>query len=125
MPSLDQPDAAVGEEFAAGLGTHADERVIQSLKDQRRHGDVLHPVGTSNLAMVVAYAREAAISCDKLLVELPQGANLVETVCGIETRVEFDLVAKVLEQVGEKPEKQVPSNGIADEGEAANEVRTG
>jgi len=66
------------------------------VKDERWHGNVLHPVGTRNTAVVVFRAHEAVISRNDLLVELPHGANLVEAVCGVETRVEFDLVAKVL-----------------------------
>ena len=96
MPSLDQPNAAVGEELASGLGSHADEGIVESMKDQRWHGNVLHPVGTGDAAVVVVCAREAAVSRDDLLIELPHGTNVVEVCCGVETRVEFDLVAKAL-----------------------------
>jgi hypothetical protein len=75
---LDQPDAGVGEELGAGLGSHADEGIVESVQDERGHGNVLGPVGTGNAAVVVVRAGEAAVSGNDLLVELPQGANLVE-----------------------------------------------
>ena len=96
VPSLDQPHAAIGEEFPASLGSHADKGIIESVKDKRGYGDVLHPVGTGNSLVIVVGAREAAVSRNDLLIELAHGPNLVEAVCGVETGVEFDLVAKAL-----------------------------
>lgn len=103
VPGLDQPDAVVGEELAAGLGSHTDEGIVESVQDQRGHRNVLHPVGTGNTAVVIVRARETAVSRDDPLVELPHGVNLVQALCRVESRVEFRLVAKALEQVAEKP----------------------
>jgi len=85
-----------GEEFAAGLGSHADERIVESVQDQRGHGNVLYPVGTGNAAVIVVRTGEAAISRHHLLVELPHGANRIEPVGGVETRIEIDFVPVAL-----------------------------
>lgn len=101
--SFDEPDAGVGEELGAGFWSQADEGVVESLQDERGNGNLLDPVGAGSDAVVVVCAGEAAVSRDDVLVEIPQGMNPVEAVGGVESRVELGLVAKVPEQVGEKP----------------------
>ncbi len=70
VPGLDQHNAGVGDQFGASVGSHADKGIIESLQDQRGHGNVLGPVGTGNAVVVVVRAREAAISRDDLLVKI-------------------------------------------------------
>ena len=71
VPGLDQHDAGVGGQFGVGLGGHADKGIVESVKDQGGHGNVLGAVGTGNAVVVVVRTGKAAVSRDKLLVKLP------------------------------------------------------
>src|ERR1700758_678460 len=103
VPGLDQHDTGVGAQFGASVGSQADERIVESLQDQRGHSDVLRPVGTGNAMVVVVRTGGAAVSRDDLFVKLAHGANLTEAIGGVEIGVEFNLLTKVLEHFREKP----------------------
>src|ERR1700722_2251624 len=87
VPGLDQHDAGGGDQFGASFGSHADEGIIESVQDQRGHGNVLGPVGTGNAMVVVVRASEAAVSRDNLLVKLPHSSNLLQTLGSVQARV--------------------------------------
>ena len=63
VPGLDQHDAAVGDQFGAGVRSHADKGI--SVGTAMSWG----PVGTGN-SVVVVRAGEATVSGDDLLVKL-------------------------------------------------------
>src|SRR5258707_723930 len=72
VPAFYQSDVEICGDLATGLSRQTDERVIQSMENQRRNGNTIKHTGSGCAVVVIVRAGEARIKCRDAMVELTQ-----------------------------------------------------
>src|SRR5260370_15223457 len=75
MPAFPHCDVGIRVDLVAALSGETDERVVQRMQDQARHGDAIEHTGSGSTIVVIISTGEAGIECRDAVVELTQRAN--------------------------------------------------
>ncbi len=86
--ALDQRDVGIRDDFVAAFGRQADERVVQRMQNQRRHGNAIEHTRSSSAVIVVIGAGEPGVQRSNSIVKLAQGMDSDGAVSIIGTRKE-------------------------------------
>src|SRR5580698_8396875 len=75
MLGLEKRDVRVCLDLFATLGSKPDERIIQRMQDQGRHGDAIEHAGSSSAMVVIICTSKPGVERIDMFVEVAQGAD--------------------------------------------------
>src|SRR5438309_10624335 len=68
--AFDECDVGIRENFLPGFGQNAYERVIAGVENESGNRDAIHHIGCCSTGVIIIGARETAVVCGDLVVEI-------------------------------------------------------